>query len=78
LKYLAVLFFNVPAISYAAVDGFSLEFLNFQILFGVSFSFMGFLGSVWTFGIPIGGIYWLWKLKRKREAELFADEPTLV
>ena len=70
LKYIAVLFFNVPAISYAAVGGLSFKFLSFQILFGISFSAMGYLGSVWTFGIPLGGIYWLWKLKQRRESEI--------
>ena len=63
LKYMAILFFNVPAITYSAVEGLSFEFLNFQFLFGISFSIMGYLGSVWTFGIPLGGIYWLRKLK---------------
>lgn len=71
LKYLAVILLNVPAISYAAVDGLSFKLLNFQILFGVSFSAMGYLGSIWTFGIPLGGIYWLWKLKQGKDAEVF-------
>lgn len=71
LKYLAVILLNVPAISYAAVDGLSFKLLNFQILFGVSFSVMGYLGSIWTFGIPLGGIYWLWKLKQRKDAEVF-------
>jgi len=71
LKYLAVILLNVPAISYAAVDGLSFKLLNFQILFGVSFSAMGYLGSIWTFGIPLGGIYWLWKLKQRKDAEVF-------
>lgn len=66
LKYLAVIVLNVPAISYAAVDGLSYQLLNFQILFGVGFSLMGYLGSVWTFGIPLGGIYWLWKIKKSK------------
>jgi hypothetical protein len=71
LKYLAVLFFNVPAISYAAVEGLSFKLLYFQILFGISFSTMGYLGSIWTFGIPLGGIYWLWKLKQHKEDEIY-------
>ena len=66
IKYLAVIVLNVPAISYAAVDGLSYKLLNFQILFGVGFSLMGYLGSVWTFGIPLGGIYWLWKLHQQK------------
>jgi hypothetical protein len=28
---------------------------------------MGYLNSFWTFGIPLGGIYWLWKLNKKTE-----------
>jgi hypothetical protein len=74
MKYLAILFFNVPTITYSAVDGLSYKLLNFQFFFGISFSFMGFLGSVWTFGIPLGGIYWLWKLKQHRIDEEFNTE----
>ena len=66
LKYLAVIVLNVPAISYAAVDGLSYQLLNFQIFLGIGISLMGYLGSVWTFGIPLGGIYWLWKLKKSK------------
>jgi hypothetical protein len=25
---------------------------------------MGFLNSYWTFGIPLGGLYWFWKLRQ--------------
>jgi hypothetical protein len=64
LKYIAVIFLNVPAFTYAAVNGFSFSLLSFQILLGVSFSYMGYLGSVWTFGLPLGGIYWLIKLNK--------------
>ena len=75
IKYLAVIVLNVPAISYAAVDGLSYKFLNFQILFGVGFSLMGYLGSVWTFGIPLGGIYWLWKLNQQKSLPI-TTKPT--
>jgi len=74
LKYLAILFFNVPTITYSAVEGLSYKLLDFQFFFGISFSFMGFLGSVWTFGIPLGGIYWLWKLKQHKINEEFNTE----
>ena len=75
IKYLAVIVLNVPAISYAAVDGLSYKLLNFQILFGVGFSLMGYLGSVWTFGIPLGGIYWLWKLNQQKSLRI-TTKPT--
>jgi len=65
LKYVAVIFLNVPAITYNAVNGLSFSLLNFQVLLGISFSYMGYLSSAWTFGIPVGGLYWLWKLNQK-------------
>jgi len=70
LKYLAVLFFNVPAITYSAISGIGLKLLNFQIMLGISFSYMGYINSMWTFGIPLGAIYWLWKLKNFNEKDL--------
>ena len=63
LKYLAVLIFNVPAITYSAISGIGIKLLNFQIMLGISFSYMGYMNSMWTFGIPLGALYWLWKLK---------------
>ncbi len=65
LKYIAILFFNVPALTYNAVSGFSYSLLSFQIFFGLTFSYMGYLNSTWTFGIPLGGLYWLWKLRQR-------------
>lgn len=79
LKYLAVITLNTPAITYAAVSGISFELINLQILFGASFGYMGILSSFWTFGIPLGGIYWFWKLhKQKNEISPPFDnaEPT--
>ena len=67
LKYIAVIFLNVPAITFAAVNGLSFKLLSFQILLGISFGYMGFLNSYWTFGIPLGGLYWFWKLKQKKD-----------
>jgi len=63
LKYLFVIVINVPAISYKAVGGISVLYLNFQILLGISFAKEGYLNSYWTFGVPIGGLIILWKLK---------------
>ena len=85
LKYIAVFFLNDPAISNAAVNGLSFQLLNFQILLGISFGYMGFLKSYWTFGIPLGGLYWLRKLKQRKadiiEAEISSigmdSEPTI-
>ena len=65
LKYISVIFLNIPSITYAAVNGFSFQLLYFQILLGISLGYMGFLSSYWTFGIPLGGLYWFWKLRQK-------------
>ena len=73
LKYISVLIFNVPTISYNAVSGLSISLFSFQVLFGFSFSYMGYLGSIWAFGIPLGGLFWLWKLNRKKPVEI-SDE----
>ncbi len=62
LKYLAVVVLNFPAISYAVIDGLSYSF-SLQMLFGVSFSIMGYLNSSWTVGLPIGAFYMFWKVK---------------
>ncbi len=70
LKYIAVIFLNVPAITYAAVNGLSYSLLSFQIILGVSFSYMGYLSSAWTFGIPLGGLYWFWKLRQPKDKEV--------
>jgi hypothetical protein len=29
---------------------------------------MGYLTSAWTFGLPLGGLYWFWKLKIKADS----------
>jgi len=65
LKYIAVILLNVPTITYAAVNGLSFDLLHFQAL-GIGFGYMGYLNSYWTFGIPLGGLYWFWKIRRKR------------
>ncbi len=80
LKYIAVIFLNVPAFTYAAVNGFSFSLLSFQILLGVSFSYMGYLSSAWTFGLPLGGLYWFWKLKMNKieKAEIPVEIETIT
>lgn len=69
LKYLAVLFLNIPSISYSAMSGFSFHLLNLHLL-GLGVSAMGYLNYEWALGIPLGGIYWLWKLKGMKHDQL--------
>jgi len=67
LKYIMVIFLNVPSLTYMAVNGLSFKLLNFQFLMGVSFNLMGFINSYISIGIPIGGLYWFWNLYKNKE-----------
>lgn len=62
LKYLAVVMLNFPAITYTAMDGVAFSY-SIQLLFGVSCSFMGYLNSSWTVGLPVGAFFMFWKIK---------------
>ncbi|MFA6084494.1 hypothetical protein [Mucilaginibacter sp.] len=62
-KYLFIVFLNVPAIGYNAVTGLFIKYLNFQIMLGFSFAISDYLDSFWIFGVPIGAIIVLIKLK---------------
>jgi len=78
LKYLAVICLNVPAITYAAVGGLSFNLFSFQILLGISFNYMGYLFSSWTFGLPLGGLFWFWKLKQQSNLTNEINQETKV
>jgi hypothetical protein len=67
LKYLAVIALNTPAITYTALGVFSFKLLNFQVMLGFGISLMGYMNTQWTLGIPLGGLYWLWRLKQKED-----------
>lgn len=77
LKYVAVAVFNVPAITYSAIGGLSYSLLTFQVLLGISFNYMGYTSASWTLGIPLGGLYWLWKLKGKKKNLDLIDDNSL-
>jgi hypothetical protein len=63
-KYLAILFINIPAIGYAPVQGIFFRLFANQFFLGFYFVKMGYPGSTWVFGIPLGALYILWKLKK--------------
>ena len=69
LKIIAVIFLNFPSFSYMLLGGLTFKFLNFQFLLGISWGYAGFTGSYWTFGIPLGGLYWLMKLRERKRQE---------
>jgi hypothetical protein len=62
LKYIAVILLNAPTITFDSINGLNFKLLEFQILLGMSYSH-----AVWAIGIPLGGMYWLWRLTFKKE-----------
>lgn len=75
LKYIALILLNFPTIKYSALEGFNFQFFNFQFL-GYGFNFMSIFSSV-AIALPIGAIYWFWKLKKIKKVQeynLFAEQ----
>ncbi len=64
LQYLFIVFLNAPTITYSLVNGLSLSIFEIQFMFGISCSFMGYLNSIFAFGIPVGSLYVLSKLRK--------------
>lgn len=65
LKYIAVALLNFPSFTYNPFTGFGFKLSTH--LFGFSYSQMGYLETAMSFAIPVAGIYWLWKLKRRKD-----------
>ncbi|MDF1696259.1 MAG: hypothetical protein P1U56_10520 [Saprospiraceae bacterium] len=74
LKYIAVFLLNVPTFTYTAMSFLEFKPTAFQILLGFGFSLMGYLSSYWSIGIPLGGLYWFWKLKIKKNNPIQTSE----
>lgn len=71
LAYIGIVLLNIPTIQYNAIGGLSFKLLYFQILLGVSFQKMGYLGSAWAVAIPLGAIIAQWRISQlNKEAEL--------
>lgn len=78
VKYIAIAFFNFPAVGYAQIVGLFFKTDMFrQVFFGISLRIMGYPGSAWIFGIPLGALYILWQLKsgnyKKAEKKAVSD-----
>ena len=71
LAYIGIVLLNIPTIQYNAIGGLSFKLLYFQILLGVSFQKMGYLGSAWAVAIPLGAIIAQWRISQlNKDAEL--------
>lgn len=68
LKIIGIIILNVPALTYSVVNGFKIEPLNFQIFLGISFGMMGYVGTFWTFGLPIGSIIANIKISKSKKS----------
>lgn len=76
LSYIGIILLNVPSIQYQAVEGLFFKLLNFQFLLGISFQKMGYFGSIWAVGIPLGAIIVRWRISQlnKEPEELHLAE----
>jgi hypothetical protein len=63
LRTLVIIVVNVCAVGCVPVKGLVFTLLKLQPVLGINFIKMGYLGSSWVLGIPLGGIYMLWLLK---------------
>ena len=55
--YLAVIILNIPALEYHVMQGIDLKIFAHQYYLGIYFQHIGYLGSVWAIGIPIGTMF---------------------
>ena len=67
LKYLAVILLNFPTLYYSINDGFDFKLISFQS-FGFGFNYASYYSNL-HLTLPIGAIYWLWKLNQQKKIE---------
>jgi len=77
LKYIAVMVINVPSFTCHTNGAITFSLVSFQLMFGFSFSYMGYLNSFFSFGLPLGGLYCLYLLMKKEDEESFNQPETL-
>lgn len=78
LKYITVIVVNVPSFTCHTNGAITFALLSFQLIFGFSFSYMGYSNSFWSFGLPIGGLYVLYLLMKKDDEESFSRTETEI
>jgi len=64
LKYLAIIFLNLPTLGYKAVGGFYFA-ASIQVMLGISFYYSGYANCLAAFGIPLGSLVVFYKLKKR-------------
>ncbi len=73
-KYLAIILLNVPAVCYSPIQGLFFKFFASQFFLGVNFVKLGYMGSTWIFGIPLGGLYLFWQLRKADKQKRFESK----
>lgn len=66
-RYIAVIALNIPTLVYFPTGAFSFQPFHIELLFGVGLDIGGYLGTSWGMGIPLGGLFYLWQLKRGKD-----------
>lgn len=64
LYYFIIIIINVGAIGCLPVRGLVFNLYKMQPFLGISFIQMGLMGSTFVIGVPLGGLYVLWLLKK--------------
>lgn len=68
LRYLGIILLNVPTFTYTAVGGLSIKYFH-ALIFGCGFGVGAILSSYWSFCLPLGAFYQLWRLRRKQDLD---------
>jgi len=69
LAYVLIFILNFPTFIYSPITGLSVNLLQLQILLGFGFRYMGYLNTVVSIGVPIGGLYYFFKLRKMKKLE---------
>lgn len=62
IKYLMIIFLNLPAIGYHTMSGVMFELLSLRVL-GVGLGWGDYFNTYWCIGLPIGATIVLWRIK---------------
>lgn len=73
-KYLAIILLNVPAVCYSPIQGLFFQFFASQFFLGINFVKLGYMGSTFIFGIPLGGLYLFWQFRKADKQKRFESK----
>jgi len=63
-RYVTVLVFNLPSITYFATGGIHVDPWTNQMMLGFSFNLSGLSQASASIGLPLGALFWVFKMRR--------------